>query len=40
LGFIEPVGATFKVPMLYRAGLNITQGKAFAPQERPSDEDE
>jgi hypothetical protein len=40
LGFLEPVGATFKVPMLYRAGLNITQGKAFAPQEPASDENE
>jgi hypothetical protein len=30
----------FKIPMLYRAGLNITQGKAFAPEERSSDEDE
>jgi hypothetical protein len=39
LGFLEPIGATFKIPMLYRAGLNITQGKAFAPEERP-DEDE
>jgi hypothetical protein len=29
-GFLEQIGdATFKVPMLYRAGLNITQGKAF-----------
>lgn len=40
LGFLEPVGATFKVPMLYRSGLDITQGKAFAPQEHPSEEDE
>lgn len=40
LGFLEPIGATFKVPMLYRAGLNITQGKAFAPLEVASDEDE
>lgn len=40
LGFIESIGATYKVPMLYRAGLNITQGKAFAPEERASDEDE
>ena len=37
LGFLESVGTTFKVPMLYRAGLNITQGKAFAPQEEASD---
>lgn len=29
LGFLEQTGETFKVPMLYRDGLNITQGKAF-----------
>ncbi|MFA5111052.1 MAG: hypothetical protein WC443_06590 [Desulfobaccales bacterium] len=29
LGFLEPVGETYKIPMLYRSGLNITQGKAF-----------
>ncbi|MDD3581991.1 MAG: hypothetical protein PHW74_13340 [Desulfobacca sp.] len=30
LGFLEPVGDTYKIPMLFRSGLNITQGKAFA----------
>lgn len=30
LGFLEQVGSSFKVPMLYRDGLSITQGKAFA----------
>ena len=30
LGFLEVVGDTYKIPMLYRSGLNITQGKAFA----------
>ena len=30
LGFLEPVGVNYKVPMLYRYGLRITQGKAFA----------
>jgi hypothetical protein len=41
LGFLEPIGATFKIPMLYRAGLDVTQGKAFAPNEAPAeDEDE
>jgi hypothetical protein len=30
LGFLEKVGATYKIPILYRDGLNITQGKAFA----------
>lgn len=38
-GFLEPIGASWKVPMLYRDGLGITQGKAFAPDE-PVDEDE
>lgn len=29
IGFFESVGDTYKIPFLYRAGLNITQGKAF-----------
>ncbi|HEV7351807.1 MAG TPA: hypothetical protein VGN74_01585 [Brevundimonas sp.] len=29
LGFLEEVGSSYKIPMLYRGGLNITQGKAF-----------
>lgn len=29
LGFLEKIGVTYKVPILYRDGLNITQGKAF-----------
>jgi hypothetical protein len=29
IGFLEEVGSSFKVPMLYRDGLRITQGKAF-----------
>jgi hypothetical protein len=29
MGFLEEVGGSFKVPMLYRDGLDITQGKAF-----------
>ncbi len=29
-GFLEEVGGSFKVPMLYRDGLEITQGKAFS----------
>jgi hypothetical protein len=32
-GFLERTGSTWKVPMLYRDGLDITQGKAFAPDE-------
>lgn len=29
LGFLEETGQSYKVPMLYRGGLEITQGKAF-----------
>lgn len=29
LGFLEEIGSTYKVPMLYRDSLRITQGKAF-----------
>ncbi len=29
IGFLELTGSTYKVPMLYRDGLSITQGKAF-----------
>jgi len=29
IGFLEQVGATYKVPLLYRDGLEIVQGKAF-----------
>ena len=29
LGLLEEVAGSFKVPMLYRSGLEITQGKAF-----------
>jgi hypothetical protein len=38
IGFLEQTGETFKVPMLYRGGLSITQGKAFAPAGVPSDD--
>jgi hypothetical protein len=31
IGLLEPFAATYKIPMLYRDGLNITQGKAFDP---------
>ena len=31
MGFLEEIGESYKIPMLYRDGLNITQGKAFAP---------
>lgn len=30
IGFLEETRESFKVPILYRDGLNITQGKAFA----------
>lgn len=40
LGFLEPVGSTFKVPMLYRGGLNITQGKAFAGEETAGEDED
>lgn len=39
-GFLERTGATWKVPMLYRDGLGITQGKAFAPDEPVEEEEE
>ncbi|WP_395537108.1 hypothetical protein, partial [Klebsiella pneumoniae] len=29
IGFIEEKQNTWKIPFLYRAGLNITQGRAF-----------
>lgn len=38
MGFLEEVGESFKVPMLYRDGLEITQGKAFSSEE-PADEE-
>ena len=30
IGFLEEVKNSWKVPMLYRDGLDVTQGKAFA----------
>lgn len=40
LGFLEQTGQTFKVPILYRGGLNITQGKAFSADDEPATGDE
>lgn len=40
LGFLEPVGANYKVPMLYRNGLAITQGRAGSGGAEPTSEDE
>jgi hypothetical protein len=41
-GFLERIGDTWKVPMLYREGLDITQGKAFGsgPAEDGGDEED
>lgn len=39
IGFLEASGDSYKVPMLYRDGLTITQGKAFDPTDL-TDEDE
>ncbi|NYF11187.1 hypothetical protein HDC94_002343 [Leifsonia sp. AK011] len=39
LGFLEPVGKTYKVPPLYRQGLKITQGKAFQTLEGQPEDD-
>lgn len=38
MGFLEEIAGSFKVPMLYRDGLSITQGKAFAPNAPPSED--
>jgi hypothetical protein len=42
IGFLEDVKGTYKVPSLYREGMGITQGKAFAADSSSgaSDEDE
>ena len=40
MGFLEEVGGSFKVPMLYRDGLRITQGKAFSAEIEGEDEDD
>jgi hypothetical protein len=40
LGFLEEVKGTFKVPAIYREGLEITQGKAFADAGAESDDDD
>lgn len=39
IGFLEAVGGNYKVPMLYREGLGITQGKAFDPEAAVGEED-
>ena len=40
LGFIEKLGMSYTVPALYRDGLNITQGKAFATGDAASEDEE
>jgi len=39
IGFLEESGGTYKIPALYREGLEVTQGKAFADQNEAADED-
>jgi hypothetical protein len=39
IGFLEGIRTSWKIPMLYRDGLDIRQGKAFAP-EQTSDSDD
>jgi hypothetical protein len=39
MGFLEEVGGSYKVPMLYRDGLDITQGKAFEPTATVTEEE-
>lgn len=36
VGFLEGLTSSWKVPMLYRDGLDIRQGKAFAPDQAPT----
>ncbi|MBC2667933.1 P-loop ATPase, Sll1717 family [Novosphingobium piscinae] len=39
IGFLEETGGTFKIPALYREGLEVTQGKAFQDDGNPEDDD-
>lgn len=40
MGFLEEIKGSFKIPSLYREGLQITQGKAFSDSLDDVDEDE
>jgi hypothetical protein len=40
IGFLEDIKDTYKVPTLYREGLNITQGKAFDAKPDGDEEDD
>lgn len=33
VGFVQEVGASLKIPMLYRSGLEITQGRGFGDED-------
>ena len=39
VGFLEELRESWKVPMLYRDGLDVRQGKAFAPDQSATGED-
>lgn len=39
IGFLEELKHSWKIPMLYREGLEITQGKAFSVNEEPDDDE-
>ena len=40
LGFLEEIGESYKIPMLYRGGLDITQGKAFEDNHATDDDED
>lgn len=40
IGFLEELRSTWKVPMLYRDGLEVTQGKAYSNSSSAADDDE
>ena len=40
IGFLEEIKSSWKVPMLYRDGLDITQGKAFATGSSEEDDED
>jgi hypothetical protein len=40
IGFLEEAHGSFKIPSLYRDGLQITQGKAFSDDGEASDDED
>ena len=40
IGFLEETKGSYKIPSLYRDGLDVTQGKAFSDERETDDEDE